>query len=255
MPKISVNSITIDRRSTTNYGIQIKENIKALILNQTFYYQSVLPSIVDLSTHLHIKEKYVKQSYELLIKENYVKYELNEYIVSHIELTNYFFERNTSIYDAVIALGLTPSIKCIEKKVVELSEKEEIEKGFEPSESKQYLYINRIYYGNDQPIIILENYLPLHIFVNLDKEFKGNEPLNNYIGERYGFKAYKSKRVTKIVNLTKELALLLNDRVNAASLQSTNHVFDEQGRMMDYGQSHSVSSYYFQSHIKYNKHN
>lgn len=241
--------ITIDRRSTVNYSVQIKENIKALILSQTFYYNSVLPSISSLSEQLNISEKLVNEAYKLLIKENYIKQEKEKYIVSHIELTNYFFERNTSIYDAVITLGLEPSIKCLEKKVIRLSDQDAIKMGFEPNENKDYLYINRIYYGSSQPIIVLENYLPLWIFKDLDKNFNGDEPLNNYIGEHYGFKAHVSKRITKIVNLRKELAELLNERVNAASLQSTNHVFDKQGRMIDYGQSHSVSSYYFQALI------
>lgn len=244
------NLITIDRRSTVNYSIQIKENIKALILNQTYYYNSLLPSVESLSKQLNISSKLVSNAYNLLVNENYVKKEKHKYIVSHIELTNYFFERNTSIYDAVIALGLEPSIKCLEKKVILLSDEEAASMGFVPNEKKEYLYINRIYYGSNQPIIILENYLPLWIFTDLDKNFKGIEPLNNYIGEHYGFQAHISKRITKIVNLKKEIAELLYERVNAASLQSTNQVYDKQGRMIDYGQSHSVSSYYFQALIK-----
>lgn len=243
------NLITIDRRSTVNYAIQIKENIKALILNQTFYYNSLLPTIDSLSKQLGITTKLVNNAYTLLVNENYIKKEKSHYVVSHIELTDYFFERNTSIYDAVIALGLEPSIKCLEKKVVKLSDEEALQMGFKPHLNKEYLYINRIYYGSEQPIIILENYLPLWIFEGIDKDFKGTEPLNNYIGEHYGFKAHISKRITKIVNLKKETAELLNERVNAASLQSTNQVFDKQGRMIDYGQSHSVSSYYFQTLI------
>ncbi len=253
MLSINQNLITIDRRSAINYSIQIKENIKALILNQTYYYHSILPSVESLSKQLNISEKLVSTAYRLLFNENYIRKEKQNYIVSHIELTNYFFERNTSIYDAVIALGLTPSIKCLEKKVVILTDEQARGMGFEPNANQGYLYINRIYYGSNQPIIILENYLPLWIFKNIDKEFKGNEPLNSYIGTRYGFKAHVSKRITKIVNLKKEIAELLNERVNAASLQSSNRVFDKQGRMIDYGRSHSVSSYYFQALIKCDK--
>jgi DNA-binding GntR family transcriptional regulator len=251
MQLINQNTITIDRRSRVNYSIQIKENIKALILNQTFYYNSILPTVKSLSKHLKISEKLVSTAYNLLANENYIKKENHNYLVSYIELTNYFFERNTSIYDAIIELGLEPSIKCLEKKVVVLEDEEAISMGFEPNEKKDYLYINRIYFGSNRPIIILENYLPLHIFKDLDKKFIGTEPLNNYIGEHYGFKAHISKRTTKIVNLTKENAILLNESVNAASLQSTNYVFDKQGRMIDYGQSHSISSYYFQALTKF----
>jgi hypothetical protein len=46
-------------------------------------------------------------------------------------LTNYFFDRNTAIYDAIIALGLTPSIECIEKSVVTLSEQDAHRLGFD----------------------------------------------------------------------------------------------------------------------------
>jgi len=241
--------INIDRRSTLDYDLQLKDNIKALILDQTFYYKTKLPKVFELAEYLDIDDNYVIKAYQKLINENFIKEKDSVYSVSYIELTNYFFERNTSIYDAVISLGLTPSIKCLEKKVVKLAGKTQIEMGFDGDESSEFLYINRMYYGDNQPIIILENYLPLSIFKDMEKNFKGHEPLNNYIGENYGFKAHVSKRITKAVTLDKGLAHLLHERVNASSLQSTNKVYDSLGRMIDYGQSHSISSYYFQALI------
>ena len=247
-----IELLTIDRRSTIGYNIQIKENIKALILDRTLYYKTVLPDAKELATHLNIDEKFVVKAYKELTDERYIEQKKGNTRVSYIELTTYFFERNTSIYDAVITLGLTPSIKCIEKRVLSL-DKDTIERmGFDPEQENKYYYINRIYYGDKQPIIILENYLPLYIFKDIDKKFIGDEPLNNYIGENYGFKAHISKRITKAVNLKKEIAVLLNERVNAASLQSTNQVYDNHGRLIDFGQSHSISSYYFQALIKSN---
>jgi GntR family transcriptional regulator len=247
MPESILQMISIDRRSKADYATQIKENIKGLILDKTFYYRTQLPAIKRLSTYLDIDQKYVQKAYKQLITERYIKQEQSSYQVIYIELTNYFFERNTSIYDAVITLGLSPSIRCLEKKVVSLSKTEMNRMGFDPKQENKYLYINRIYYGDDQPIIILENYLPLYVFPKMDEIFLGDEPLNHFIGEQYGFKAYRSKRITKVVNLSETLANLLNERVNAASIQSTNQVFDEEGRMIDFGQSHSISSYYFQA--------
>jgi len=245
-----IDYITIDRRSTIKYDIQIKDNIKALILDRTLYYKTKLPSPLELASNLEIPLQQVVEAYIQLVKERYIEKKKDEYQVTYIELTNYFFERNTSIYDAIISLGLSPSIKCIEKKVVNL-EKEKIDRiGFDSSKENRYLYINRIYYGDEQPIIILENYLPLYIFKGMELNFVGQEPLNNYINDNYGFKAQVSRRVTKAVNLKKNIAELLNERVNAASLQSTNHVYDQQGRLIDYGQSHSISSYYFQANTK-----
>ena len=247
MPDNILSMITIDRRSVTDYALQVKEKIKGYILDKSFDYKTQLPSTHTLSNYLDIDNKYVIDAYNQLVEEHYIKQEFNNYQVIYIELTNYFFERNTSIYDAVITLGLTPSIKCLEKKVIKLSQEDILRMGFNPEKENRYLYINRIYYGDNQPIIILENYLPLYIFEDMENDFTGDEPLNNYIGEKYGFKAHQSKRITKVVNLNKELAELLNERVNAASLQSTNQVFDQQGRMIDFGQSHSISSYYFQA--------
>ena len=245
-----IDYITIDRRSTVKYDIQIKDNIKALILDRTLYYKTLLPTPSELSAHLDIHKKDVSEAFIQLEKERYIKSEKDQYQVSYIELTNYFFERNTSIYDAIISLGLTPSIKCIEKNVIQLNKTDIKRIGFDVTKENKYLYINRIYYGDKQPIIILENYLPLYIFKDMEHHFIGHEPLNNYIDDNYGFKASVSKRVTKAVNLKKEIAELLNERVNAASLQSTNHVYDKRGRLIDYGQSHSISSYYFQANTK-----
>lgn len=239
-------SISIDRRSSVSYDEQIKESIKALILDQTFYYQALLPTPQQLAKLLHVETELTEKAYKKLVKENYIKYiDPKGYVVAYFELTNYFFYRNIAIYDAISALGLSPSIECIEKKVVQLTDAELQSMGF--STGEKLFYINRIYKGNDKPIIILENYIPLSIFKDMDKKFTGNEPLNAYMDKEYNLKAKLSFRVTKAVNLSSKLASILGERKNAASIESTNKVYDQFDRLIDYGQSHTTSSYYFQA--------
>jgi len=237
--------ITIDRRSKRPYDIQIKESIKALILDQTFYYRDALPSPDQLADALHIDLELVIDAYAQLLRENHIKKNGTDYEVSYLELTNYFFDRNTAIYDAILALGLMPSIECVEKRVVHLDRKTAQSYGF--SEETRFLYINRIYKGNLRPLIILENYLPIGLFPDIEEKLKGDEPLNAFLDATYGLIAKESHRVTKAVNLTARLAHHLNEPVGAPSISSTNHVYDQHGRLIDYGRSHSISSYYFQS--------
>lgn len=239
-------AISIDRRSSVSYDDQIKESIKALIIDQTFYYQTLLPHPHQLAKMLHLDIEVTEKAYKKLMKENYIKFSEDEgYIVAYFELTNYFFYRNIAIYDAISALGLKPSIECIDKKVLELSDEELKHMGFPSGE--RLFYINRIYKGNDKPIIILENFIPLSIFTDMDKKFKGTEPLNAYMDKEYHLKAKLSFRVTKAVNLPYKIASLLGERKHAASIQSTNKVYDQHDRLIDYGQSHTTSSYYFQA--------
>jgi DNA-binding GntR family transcriptional regulator len=239
--------ISIDRRSKKPYDVQIKESIKALILDQTFYYQDLLPNPKDLASHLHMDFSIVDAAYKHLIKENHIKKTDLGYEVAYLELTNYFFDRNTAIYDAIIALGLSPSIECVTRKIVELSKKEAESLGF--YNTKKFLYINRIYKGNQRPLIILENYLPMDIFPDIDQKLKGDEPLNAFLFATYGLYAMESHRVTKSVNLSPDVAKFLNEPAYAPSISSTNHVYDQHQRLIDFGRSFSISSYYFQSII------
>ncbi|MCK7487144.1 MAG: GntR family transcriptional regulator [Bacillus subtilis] len=241
--------ITIDRRSKRSYDIQIKESIKALILDHTFYYQDVLPSPLELATALHIDPSQVESAYQLLANENHIKATTNGYEVSFLELTNYFFDRNTAIYDAILALGLTPSIECVERKVVELSKHEAQSYGF--VDERRFLYINRIYKGNGRPLIILENYLPIEIFPDINERFIDHLPLNEFLYDTYGIIAQESHRVTRAVNLTSSIAAHLNEPKGNPSVSSTNHVYDQSHRLIDFGRSHSISSYYFQSIINH----
>lgn len=243
--------ITIDRRSTIEYDIQLKESIKALILDQTFYYNSALPSYNELADHLNIDKKIVLSTYNQLTEERYIKKDnAGTYKISFFELTNYFFDRNVTVYDAIIALNLKPSIKCIKEEVIELDKETVMKMGFDTTKSNKFLYIYRIYLGDNQPIMVLENYLPLYIFEDIDKIFVGDEPLDAFLGEHYGINAKISKRITKSVNLPQDIANHLNVRKNAASIQSTNQIFDKFGRLIDYGRSHTITSYYFQALIK-----
>ncbi|XFA98166.1 GntR family transcriptional regulator [Candidatus Izemoplasma sp. B36] len=242
--------ISIDRRSTVEYDSQLKESIKSLILDKTFYYHTVLPSPKELSEFLGIKEKLVIKAYQQLENERYIHLDSdNNFIVSFFELTNHFFDRNTTVHEAIISLGLEPSIECLEKKVVRLEENVIKNMGFDENKSHEYLYINRIYFGDLQPIMILENYLPLYIFPDLNERFNGNEPLDKFLKETYGIGNSSSKRIIKSVNLDERLAKHLNEAKNAPSIQSTNQVFDKFNRLIDYGRSHTVSSYYFQALI------
>lgn len=247
----SYDFITIDRRSAVSYDFQIKERIKALIIDQTFHYKSVLPQTSLLAKKLSIEEKHVNLAYKQLIFERYVKQDdKGSYIVSFFELTNYFFDRNTAVYDAIIALGLEPSIECVGKRVVTLNQETINKMGFDTNKSNQYFYINRIYKGDNKPIMVLENYLPLYLFPDMPSKFVGNEPLNEYLTKHYDSRAFLSQRKTKAVNLNQTLANLLNERNNAASLQSTNRVYNKHNQLMDYGRSHTISSYYFQNLIE-----
>lgn len=238
--------ITIDRRSNTPFEEQIKDRIKASILDQTIYYQTELPCIKEVAETLEIKESKVKKAYNSLEDEGFIRKHEDKYSVIYFELSDYFFDRNTAIYDAIKTFGLEPSIQCLVREVVHLEDDKIIEMGFDPKECKDYFHIKRIYLGNDQPIMVLENHLPTNIFPDINESFVGNEPLNAFLRGHYGIQAEISERVTKAVNVDKEMAKLLNERVNAASIQSTNHIYDKFGRLIDYGRSHSARSYYFQ---------
>ena len=243
-----VDVITIDRRSSVPIHEQIKESIKASILDQTLYYQSVMPLSDQLADALKIDVSFVHIAYQKLVEEGFLK-KIDEqtYAVAYYELTNYFFYKNVAIYDAIKALGMIPSIECLKKEIVDLDEDKLRQMGFQPHE--KCLYINRIYKGNDKPIIILENYLPLSIFTDIEHKFNGTEPLNAFMERAYGIKAKISRRMTKAVNLGEELAMHLGERKNAASIQSVNRVYDDKNRLIDFGCSHSTSSYYFQALI------
>jgi len=237
--------ISIDRREKRPYDLQIKDRIKALILDRTFYYQDLLPEPEELAMALHLESDIAILAYKHLIKESFIKITERGYEIAYLELTNYFFERNVAIYDAILALGLTPSIECVTKKIVTLTDEKAKELGF--SQARTFLYINRIYKGNQRPLIILENYLPMNIFPDIDQALTGVEPLNDFIFKHYGLYAKESHRITKAVNLPSHIAKYLNEPAGSPSISSTNHVYDQYKRLIDFGQSHSTSSYYFQS--------
>lgn len=248
MQSNKIELITVDRRSSVPINEQIKESIKANILDQTFYYQSQVPSPKALAENLKVELPLVILAHDKLVEERFLKKVSNEiYVVAYYELTNYFFYRNVAIYDAIQALGMVPSIQCLEKKIVQVDPQQIADMGFKQDET--FLYINRIYKGDDKPIIMLENYLPLSIFKDMDKRFNGTEPLNAYMEKEYHIKAKLSHRVTKAVNLSDHFAKILGERKNAASIQSTNRVYDQKDRLIDYGRSHTTSSYYFQALI------
>lgn len=250
MPSSLLEFINIDRRSTVDYNLQLKESIKSLILDKTFYYHTILPTPKELSEYLGIKEKLVNKAYEQLEIERYiVKDKTDNYVVSFFELTNHFFDRNTTVHEAIISLGLEPSIKCLEKKLVLLDEFTIEKMGFDSNKNHEYFYINRIYFGDSQPIMVLENYLPLYIFPDIFEKFNGDEPLDEFLKTNYGIGNNTSKRIIKSVNLNENLAKYLNEAKNAPSIQSTNQVYDRFNRLIDYGRSHTISSYYFQALI------
>ena len=239
-----MHKIKIDKRQSTPHTIQISQAIKQLLIDKQIKYLEQLPDIDELSAYLAVDQLSVKQAYQRLLAENMVRVDSHHYFANYVYLSPNFYLKVSKLYDVIKDLGLTPSIKTVRKKVVNLPKALSIDPRI--SLDKKYILLKRIYYGNEMPLAIMDIYLPEDKFGGIEDAKYDEKPLYEAIFFKYGNLISSGKRTMSVVNLSREDAKVLNSTVDNAVYQVVSASYDQKGELIDVSRSISTMNQYFE---------
>lgn len=238
------NHIKIDRRASLSFDLQLANQIKTAILDRKFLFREIMPTSVELSAQYQIPLKDVEQAYNILLKENYLIKDIDVYYANQFDLTAGFFKQIVRIYDAIIELGLTPSIEVLDKKKITIDESLSQKSSFNLGE--QVFYFRRVYFGNGQPLIVYDGYLPLNRFNDIDHLLPDDAPVYRFLEDHYQEVIIASKRTISVSNLDKHLASLFKVMPNTAGYHVHAHAYNKKLECIEHSEAWSSHNYVFE---------
>jgi len=241
------SNIRIDRRSSLPIYLQLSNAIKSLIVDRVFHYQEPLPAIDDVATLFELETSVVKKSYQQLVSDNYVILNEGIYKAYQYDLTTNFITELIKLYDAIQMMGLTPSMKTFIQTIIKVDQKFHEKSHFKKGES--LLYMRRVYYGNETPLIVLDTYIPLELFPNIETILTDEKPIYDVFAHDYHRFVSQSKRLLAVVNLPKDLASIFNVRTGTAGYFVTSVTTDQNHKQVDYTEGWSSNNYVFQIEV------
>jgi GntR family transcriptional regulator len=241
---MKLDKIKIDKRQSTPIPLQIFQVIKALLVDQQINYLEQLPQIEEIASYFEVDSKDVKEAYSRLVSENLLHVEQEKYYANYVTFSSDYYIKPSKLYDIIIKLGLTPSIKTIKKRVTVLPFHLQIESSIKNDDT--YIHLKRIYYGNDVPLALMDTYLPYKTFHNIEHLIVDEKPLYDIIFNEAGKLVSSGKRLMTVVNLAREDAKILNAARDTASYQVVSSTYDQHHHLIDISRSISTMNQYFE---------
>ena len=205
---------------------QLKDIIKSSILSGEFKPNFRIPTEDELSEKYNVSRITVRKAITDLVEEGLlVKKQGKGTFVSSQKVKRNIIEFLSFTLTCQIN-GVKPGSRVIRKELIEPSDTDITELKLKGGE--KVIFIQRIRYANDEPIIIESNYLPekFKALLNVNLE---NHSLYRNLKEEYGVEPVSSKKTLEICNATKEEANLLNLRPGTALFLMKGTVYDADG--------------------------
>ena len=114
--------------------------------------------------------------------------------------------------DMCLQMGVTPGAKTLENNLIYPNEK--IYKKLKVSLDEQIIYISRLRYADNDPVVIEKNYFPFK-FVSLLTEDLNNNSLFHILKEKLNVEVSSSVKKIELCKASKEEAELLNVKKNS----------------------------------------
>jgi len=201
-------SKVIRRDSPVPYYYQLEEFLKEQIENGTWKPGQQIPSEAELCEVFDVSRTVVRQALNELVHEGLlyrrrgkgtfvVEPKIRESLVQHL----------TGFYEDMVALGLKPSTKVLEQKVIPAPPK--IAAGLGLKEDDLVIMVDRLRFVDGEPIVLVITYVPYRLCPGLIDEDLSTQSLYAILEKKHGLELAYGHRTLEAVAATKEEAKLL----------------------------------------------
>lgn len=223
----------IDKSIPVPLYYQFKQDLKTLIQDGTFQVNDQIPTENEFCEALGISRPTVRQALKELIQEGLLtrKKPLGTF-VSQPKIDSYFFEQLASFNDEMRLLGLTPTTTLLLKKVETCSKDAQI--ALNLSKDAKVLHLRRLRFANNEPMVVVDTYLPQSMFPNLENEdFEANS-LYALLEQKYNCVIQSVNRTIEATLADEPTAKLLHVSKNSALCMTTTTSYNQNEIPMEY---------------------
>jgi len=147
-----------------------------------------------------------------------------------------FIQKLTTFYDDMVGKGYVMRTKILKQEIKSASKA--IAKKLNIEENEKIIYILRVRYIENEPIVKVTNHIPYKLCPDLKNEDLTDKSLYQTLAEKYRLVAYKARVTLEAIIASKYDSELLNIKREAPVHLMKNITFTKENIVMDYFESY-----------------
>lgn len=234
-------SLHIDRRRNDTVKSQLIKGVKDYTNIHHLQGHVEMPKLADFASAYELSLSEAQEIYNALVDEKVIEKKGDKYLLIHFEMPSIFFDKLNTIISLIELNGFKASFKDI--KISKVDAPESLLKML-PNGDGDYLEFERLYYGDDKPLMLAYLYYPLFKFKGLDKADLKNKQIWPHLNEKYGavLDHLKIRYRTGLIDSVKMDHLATK---NPLSNVIESIVMDKDNELMEYIINYTISDSFF----------
>ncbi|MEG0264657.1 MAG: GntR family transcriptional regulator [Erysipelotrichaceae bacterium] len=212
---------------------QLKECFKDAIMQGILKPNDKLPTEEELCRTFSISRPVIRQAYSELINEGIItRYKGKGTFVREREIKGAFFRELSNFQSEMIRLGLKPSTKLLKAEVIPYKGSIFTKLNLDPQD--ECLHIRRLRFGDDNPIVLVETFVPLKFFPGIQACDFTNQSLYDIFEKQYSTYVTRAERTIEARIIEDEDAELLDVAKHSAIHFVKTTAYDQGDRLVEY---------------------
>lgn len=229
----NLDEIRLNKNIPTPLYYQLKQQLLKKILSKELQINEQIPNEIDMVEALNISRSTVRQAISELVSDGYLyRIKAKGTFVSMPKVDENFFQKLDSFNNEMIQKGMKPSTEVLAFK--KIKGREIVNKALNIPFNDELIYLNRLRYANDQPVVYVETFLPYEKFSGILKEDLSTNSLYTLIEMQYNVRVSRAKREIQAVSVKTKDKELLNINSNAAICSVRTIAYDNYDNPIEY---------------------
>lgn len=218
----------LDQNVSTPLYEQLKNVIKKEIESKKYSYRDRMPSEAELEKQYNVSRITVRRAIkELCDEEVLVKKQGKGTFVIGPETKARLDQGVSGFHEAIAQNGKKVNSEIIEKQIIKVTES--YAKDLEINSDDEVIYLKRVMYADERPIMIDNNYIPLKRFPGIYEKLTGDFSLYKLLELEYGVVLEKYYKVLKVQKANKEISRILLCKTGDPIFDLFKLTFDKKG--------------------------
>jgi GntR family transcriptional regulator len=211
---IDISHFKVDKKVPIPLYYQLKAFLLAEIQSGRIRPGDSMPTEQELISQLGISRTTIRQALSEMVSEGYLRREKGRgTFVTQPKIEERFFQKLESFNEEMSLKGLVPRTVVLSLK--EIPAREPVNKLLEIPEDDSLIYLERLRFANEEPIVYLETFLHGQTFRGLLKENLTELSLYAVLEDKYGASVKTAIRKIEAVAATSQEGKLLNIKKGA----------------------------------------
>jgi len=233
---MKTNVDILDKNSPIPLYFQLEEILKERIETGELQPGDLLSSEKELSEKYRISKPTVRQALAGLINKGLLFREKGKgTFIAKPKIDYGFIQRLTTFYDDMVEKGFTPKTRVIKQEVKTVSGT--IAKKLNIPKGEKIIFLNRIRFIENEPIVSVMNFIPYKLCPGLINEDLENKSLYRMLINKYGLKPYKAEITLEPIVAEDYDAQILKIKIGAPMQLMQNITYTKDNIAMDYFES------------------